>query len=298
MAKLLLLLFAFISCYSLQAQDYTKLTPLNGYYTKAYYSTGAAVKAKRMAQQLDNVMDFYHQHLQFKPAVTLLILSPDDWGNFTKMPVYGMPHYTNSKTLIVAAEDNSYWKGMVPATDKMPEKVAGLIKDTYTNKSGVQTMEPFFDLLAIHELGHAYYNQDSLSSQRRWLTELFCNILLHTYIAEKEPQYLPALTAFPQMVVAATDKATFKYTTLQELETNYNDIGPNYPENYGWYQCRWHVAAGKIYDATKLEGIKKLYAALNTKNKKLDDKELAVLLQTKVHTTIADVMLKWDSGDL
>ncbi len=294
MAKLLFLI-VFISCTTLQAQDYPKLKLLSGYQTTTYYSTGADAKAKRMAQQLDNVMVFYLQHLQFKPVVTLLILSQDDWGNFTKMPVYGMPHYTNSKTLIVAAEDNSYWTGMVPPADKMPKAVARLIKDTYTNKSGNQTIEPFFDLLAIHELGHAYYNQDSLSSQRRWLTELFCNILLHTYIAEKEPQYLPVLTAFPQMVVTTTNKTTLKYTTLQALETNYNDIGPNYLENYGWYQCRWHVAAEKIYDATKLEGIKKLYVALNAKNKKLDDKELAALLQTKVHTNIADVMLKWDN---
>jgi len=38
--------------------------------------------------------------------------------------------------------------------------------------------------------------------QRLWMQELFCNIMLHTYIAENEPQNLPALELFPEMVVS------------------------------------------------------------------------------------------------
>ncbi|TDE15651.1 hypothetical protein [Dyadobacter psychrotolerans] len=247
-----------------------------------------------MAKQLDQVIAFYSTQLQFTPSVTLLILSPQDWNKHTKFPFYGMPHYTSNKTLIVASEDNDYWKSMIPALDKMSKEQADLITSAYSDKKGGLNMEPFFDLLAIHELGHAYHNQGGLVMQRRWMGELFPNILLHTYIAENEPGLLPALTAFPKMVVATTEKSTLKYTTLQDLETYYNEIGPKFPQNYGWYQCRWHVAAGKIYDDSKIPGFKSLWYVLKTQREILNDKELVDLLKTKVHKSLADVPMNWD----
>ena len=247
-----------------------------------------------MAKQLDQVIAFYSGQLQFTPTVTLLILSPQDWNKYTKFPFYGMPHYTSNKTLIVASEDNDYWRSMTPALDKIPKEYATLITEAYSDKKGGLSMEPFFDLLAIHELGHAYHNQGGLVMQRKWMGELFPNIMLHTYIAEKEPALLPALTAFPEMVVAITDKSTLKYTSLQELETNYNEIGPKYPQNYGWYQCRWHIAAGKIYDAGKIQGLKNLWNALKTQRQILNDTDFVNLLTTKAHQSVAAVPLEWD----
>jgi hypothetical protein len=250
-----------------------------------------------MAKQLDRVMSFYKQHLDFAPSVTLLVLSPNDWSKYTKFPFYGMPHYTSNKTLVVASEDNEYWKSMHPPLDKIPKEHAQMFTQTYTNQKGELTMEPFFDLLAIHELGHAYHIQGGLVMQRRWMGELFCNVLLHSYIAEIEPELLKALTIFPEMVVATTDKSSLKYTTLEDLETYYNEIGPKHPQNYGWYQCRWHMAAGKIYDGSKMEGIKNLWSTLKGQREILNDSAFAELLSVKVHNSVADVQLKWNEED-
>ncbi|MCF2443291.1 hypothetical protein L0657_04925 [Dyadobacter sp. CY345] len=291
--KLLIACFLII-CQHSNAQSYQGLNHLKGYQTDTYFSNGAEAKARRMAQQLDSVLAFYTEQLQFTPTVTLLILSPGDWKNFTNFPFYGMPHYTSNKTLIVASENNDHWKSMVPATAKIPSAYAGLVEEAYSDKNGGLNMEPFFDLLAIHELGHAYHNQGGLVMQRRWMGELFPNILLHTYIAEKEPELLNALTTFPKMAVETTDRSTLKFTTLQELEKNYNQIGPNYPQNYGWYQCRWHIAAGEIYEAGKVKSLKNLWNTLKAQREILGDTELAKLLSDKVHKSVADVQLNWN----
>lgn len=277
----------------LYSQSYDSLHKLDGHQATAYYSHGCEKKATRMARQLDSVMAFYTREIRFTPTVTLLVLSPADWPLYTNFPFYGMPHYTSNKTLVVAAENNDYWKSMVPALDKIPEAEARRIRETYTDKDGQINMEAFFDLLAIHELGHAYHNQGGLLMQRRWMGELFPNILLHTYIAEKEPALLPALKVFPEMVVSTTDTATLAFTTLAELETNYGRMGPEFPQNYGWYQCRWHMAAGKIYEAGGIETVRKLWLALKTQREKLDDAGLAGLLKTQVHPAVADVLLRW-----
>ena len=288
------LLFFLISLPALlAAQNYDSLNHLDGYQTKVYYSNGTNERAKIMASRCDKVVQFYKKQIRFEPSVTLLILSPQDWSKYTNFPVYGMPHYNDNKTLIVASDDNDFWKSFIPPISQLPRQLADQIISTYSNKNGDLTMQAFFDLLAIHELGHAYHNQGKLTMQRKWMGELFANILLHTYIAENEPELLPALTVFPKMVEAG-GKSELKYTSLKDLETNYTEIGQKYPKNYGWYQSRWHIAAGNIYNTGKVKTFKKLWVTLKSNNEVLDNAAFASLLSRKVHRSVADVLLKWD----
>lgn len=275
-------------------QSLDKLNKLDDNKTKTYYSNGSKEQAEIMAKRCENVISFYKPLINFEPSVTLLVLSADDWSKYTKFPVYGMPHYNDAKTLIVASEDNAFWKSFIPPLAKLPKELAQQISNTYTNKDNSLSMRYFFDLLAIHELGHAFHEQGGLMMQRKWMGELFSNILLHTYIAEKEPELLSALTVFPQMVVSSTNKSDLKFTTLPELEANYELLGEQYPNNYGWYQCRWHKAAGDIYDDGGTKAFIKLWDALKKEKGSLDDIAFAKMLAEKVHPSVANVQLRWD----
>jgi hypothetical protein len=278
----------------IRAQSYEKLNRLEGQNLVTFYSEGSGTQAAQMAALCDRVMAYYKSTLNFKPTVTLLVLSPGDWSTYTSFPVYGMPHYPDEKTLVVASDDNDFWKSMLPPLDQLPTQLADEISSTYSDDSGNLTMRGFFDLLAIHELGHAFHLQGELSMQRKWMEELFANMFLHTYIAEKEPEILPVLTVFPTMVVSSTNVDDLKYTTLDELEANYSLITQLYPRNYGWYQCRLHVAAGHIYDESGAAVFQKLWNVLKTNNQPLDDASFATLLSTQVHKSVADVQLKWN----
>ncbi len=68
-----------------------------------------------------------------------------------------------------------------------------------------------------------------------------------------------------------------------------------HPQNYGWYQCRWHVAASTIYDTDGKAAFQRLWSTLKTEQGKLDDPALADLLQTKVGKSFADVLLRWET---
>ena len=87
---------------------------------------------------------------------------------------------------------------------------------------------------------------------------------------------------------------TYKYTSLQELEEKYNEIGQQYPQNYGWYQCRWHDAAASLYDLDGKAVFQRLWTTLQTEQVKMNDASLAELLQTKVGKSVADVLLRWE----
>jgi len=276
------------------AQSYDGLNALEGYETKTFFSEGAFEQAVDMAARCDRVIAFYKDLIDFEPTVTLLVLSQADWPNHTTFPVYGMPHYTSNDVLIVASEDNDFWDSFIPPLYMFPQELAQEITSAYSDENGSLSMRGFFDLLAIHELGHGFHFQGDLTMQRRWMGELFSNILLHTYIAEVEPELLPALTVFPRMVVSSTDRNELAFTTLQELESNYNLIGMQHPNNYGWYQCRWHMAAGDIYDHGGVESFVQLWHALKNQSEPLDDEAFATLLAEQVHQRVADVQLKWD----
>jgi hypothetical protein len=276
------------------AQSFENLNHLPGHHLKTYYSDGSMAQAENMANRCDRVMSFYASILQFEPSVTLLVLSPADWTKYTEFPVYGMPHYDDAQILIVASEDNDFWKSFIPAMEKLPSDLAKEISTTYASKDGELTMRDFFDLLAIHELGHAFHIQGGLKMQRKWMGELFANIFLHTYIAEKESDLLPALTVFPKMVVSSINKEDLKFTTLEELESNYGLLGQQFPQNYGWYQCRWHMAAGDIYDAGGIKAFNALWYELQKEKEQLDDAAFLLLLSTKVDQSVANVPLNWN----
>lgn len=291
--KILVCLFSIILIMPLKAQNYGGLVPLDGYKTKVYFSEGNDERANVVAGRMDNVLDFYNELVDFEPEVTMLILNPVDWPRFTGFPVYGMAHYMGNKTLVIASENNEFWDSFIPPIEQLPQELADKIKSTYVDENGSLTMQPFFDLLSIHELGHAYHFQAGLNTQRMWMGELFCNILLHTYIAEKEPEQLPALTIFPQMVIAG-GKEGYKYTQLNDIEERYEEIGQQHPQNYGWFQCRWHSAAEDIYDAGGIDNFVKLWKAFASQKDKLSDDDFALFLSEKVHQSVADVMLKWN----
>jgi len=275
-----------------ESQLYERLIRLEPAVVNVYYSAGHEQRATNIATRIKKAIDFNFGLVGFKPDVTVLVLSPEDWSKHTSFPVYGMPHYTGNKTLIIASSDNNFWKSFIPPLEKLPPSLAEKIKNTYKTIDGKLSMQPFFDLLAIHELGHAFHIQGGLTMQRKWMGELFCNIFLHTYISENEPSLLPALEIFPEMVVAA-GTAGYKFTALDEFENNYTELGKEHPKNYGWYQCRLHVAAKNIHNAGGKKVLVKLWNALRSTSAKMDDKQFASFLKRKVHPSVSDVLLKW-----
>ena len=287
-------IYVLLSVSGIKAQSYEKLNRLEGRNLITYCSEGSVKEAIHMATLCDSVMSYYNSIINFKPTVTLLVLSPDDWNNYTNFPVYGMPHYPDEKTLVVASDDNDFWKSMLPPLDQLSTQLADEISNTYSDDSGNLTMRGFFDLLAIHELGHAFHIQGELTMQRKWMGELFANMFLHTFIAEKKAELLPELILFPKMVISFTNRNDLQFSTLSELEGNYGLITQQYPQNYGWYQCKLHAAAGNIYAESGVDTFKKLWDVLKTNNELIDDSSLTTMLTNNVHKSVANVLLKWD----
>lgn len=270
------------------------LEVLKGYTQTYYYSPGQKARAESIAAFMEDAGEYFQEKVAFKPKATLYILAPQHWKDIAAkalQDVYGFPHNIDQGRLAVAAEDNDFWRSFLPPVDKLPKPMAAQIIEAYGKPDGSYSMMSFFDLLALHEMGHSYTAQAGLKMQRHWMSELFVNIMLHTYVAEREPDRLPALEAFPNLVVGA-GPAEYKYTSLEDFERLYDTLGMG-PKNYGWYQCKLHTAAKDIYNSGGEQVMIKLWNALKKHQQPMTDGEFAVMLKNEVHASIADVFLKW-----
>ena len=276
------------------AQEYQNLEKLNDAAQTVYFSENAKERAIKISENVAKAAIFFQQEFNVRPNYTLLVLSPTDWKKYAHPnAIYGIPHYLPDGRLVVAAEDNEFWRRNTPLIEKLPAELAKKFKNVYADKNGHVLLADFFDLLAVHELGHAFQKAAGMITQRSWLSELLCNVLLHTFIAEKNPVLLSALTAFPQATVAAFPIDRLKYTELGDFDKYYNEIAQNHPDNYGWYQCRFHTVAGDIYDAGGVAAMKNLWNTLLMHKEKLNDDELRIVLN-KAHPALAHAIVNWN----
>ena len=277
----------------LKTKDFP-LEELTGLTQTYYYSEGQYQRAEKIAALMENAAVYFQEEIGFTPNTTLYILAPDDWKSFAAEQyheVYGFPHDIDSYHLAIAAEDNDFWRSFLPPIDKLPAPLAAQITKAYGTTEGSYSMMPFFDLLALHEMGHSYHGQAGLRMHRNWMRELFVNIMLHTYVAENQPELLPALETFPDMVVNA-GSAEYQFTSLEDFKRLHGTAGID-PKNYGWYQSKLHSAAKDIYNAGGKEAIKTLWKVLEKHQEVMTDDEFTNMLNNEVHPSVANVYIKW-----
>jgi hypothetical protein len=233
-------------------------------------SAGLSERAGPIAARSARALAFLGELLGVVPDVQLLVLTEGDWAGRSGHPVYGMPNSLRD-TLVVAGEANQFWLAFVDMLDPEPQLE---LRAAYRGADDEIDLAPFFDLLAVHELAHTFEVAGGVRFPRLWLREFFCNVCLHAYVAAAEPEAMAALTAFPRLV-AQVPGDRLSYRTIADFERIYDDMpGPN----YGWFQCRLHVAAGRLVESAGPQSVRKLFDAY-----RVDDAELSALLGTRVH---------------
>lgn len=283
---------------SLKTTTKPLLEALESYSQTYYYSKGQEQRAEKIAALMEDAGTYFQIEIGFRPNTILYVLAPKDWKDFAAkqyQDVYGFPHDIDSSRLVIAAEDNDFWRSFLPPVGKLPKPLAEEVTKAYGTPDGSYSMMPFFDLLALHEMGHSYHSQAGLKMHRNWMRELFVNIMLHTYVAEKQPELLPALETFPNMVVG-TGSAEYQYTSLEDFEKMYATMGMD-PKNYGWYQSKLHSAAKDIYNAGGKEVLRALWKALEKHQEVLSDEAFTNLLYNEVHPSVANVYINWNKID-
>jgi len=173
---------------------------------------------------------------------------------------------------------------------------------TYPDGSGGLDLQPFFDLVTIHELGHAFETLGDLRLPTFWLSEIFANLALHAFVVTKQPESRNTLevlsTVGAQSRSLGARMRAGGYSTLEELEAHYTGgEDPMSPLNYVWYQYRWQRLAAKVFDADGEDGLIRLWGCFHATDRsgagEVTARSLAPLLTSEVSETLGRAVRTW-----
>lgn len=274
------------------SQPYADLVELSGYGLPVHSSKGAEVRARPIAERCQRALRFFSRTFDMEARIRALILAPAEWSHYTAYPVYGMPGYIDPETLIVASEDNGFWRTLTPPLETMTTPSAEATRAAFGLPDGSVDYAPFFDLLAVHEIAHLFHEQAGIQFPRLWLKEFFANFALHAYVSAEEPAKMGLFETYPQLVV---DRGAARVThhALADFEQLYTDMPA---ENYGWYQSQLLIAAKRVYDVGGIEILQRLWQAFLRPTVALSaasDERLAQYLRDEAHPTLALIMTQW-----
>lgn len=260
------------------------LVEIPGYPFALWASAGTEDRARSVADRCARAREFLSEAFSVdRPEITLLVLSKEDWGTNAPGPPYGMPHYRDGR-LVVAGTDSEFWTKLLAMLDRADPELRRKVDEVYSTPGGTN-LSPFFDLLAVHELAHAFHLQNEGSFFRLWLQELFANLCVHTYIASAVPDQLPLLVTFPH-AFTSIDPHEFRHRSLRDFDRLYSGVGD---ANYAWYQCGFHVAAQRLHDQAGAECVRRLWRAFFS----LSDLRLIGTLERDVDPLLAEAFLGW-----
>jgi hypothetical protein len=283
----------------------TGLPQLDGYPFEVRYSEGALARAHAAADIASDAYGYFNRLFAVEPDIAVIVASEADWKS--RQP-YGLPFFNDDEgqirpgIVVMPAGSGDFWVGIgQDIRDASPRGYARLLA-AYPSWKGGLDLQPFFDLITIHELGHAFEVLGDLRLPAFWLGEIFANLVLHAFVATKRPESLSTLETLSSVGAGSRRLAAQwhaeGYTTLEELEAHYT--GGDQPMsalNYVWYQYRWQRLAARMFEADGEDGLIRFWDCFHTAGFPSPDhvttSSLARLLRTDVSQTLGRAIQSW-----
>ena len=238
-----------------------------------FASAGVEERAASIGRIAADSHDYLAELLGFRPEAQVLVVTENDWPNVTQTPVYGLPNAWNG-SLVVAGTEAPFWSEFA---DMVQPEDRAEFDAVYGLPDGSVQLGPFMDLIAVHEVAHVFH-QGTQHFPRLWLQELFANLCLYAWVADRSPADLAVLTTLPRIGAKAPPEA-WPHSTRADFERFYTDVGG---ANYVWYQFRLQVEAAALYERAGAGVVRRLFDAFS-----LDDAALARRLEADVDSGLA-----------
>jgi hypothetical protein len=282
------------------------LPHLGGYPFEVRYSDGSLLRARAAADGAADAYVYFSRLFAVEPDIALVVANEADWpGSWSP---YGLPFFRDDAgeirpgVVVMPARGGDFWVAMAQdLRDASPCGYARLLA-TYSDGAGGLNLQPFFDLITIHELGHAFEVIGDLRLPTFWLSEIFVNLALHAFVATRLPSSLPTLEVLPAVGAASRKLAARMraegYSTLEELQAHYPGRGESIsPLNYVWFQYRWQRVAATVFNADGEDGLVRFWNSFHATDRvnstEATAASLAPLLKTEVSVTLGRAVQNW-----
>ncbi|HLI00202.1 MAG TPA: hypothetical protein VKV06_05410 [Acidimicrobiales bacterium] len=282
------------------------LARLRGYPFEVRYSTGSVVRARAAADIAADAYAYLSRLFSgFEPDIAVIVADETDWES--RQP-YGLPFFNDDDgqirpgIVVMPAGTGDFWVSMAHDIREASPRGQTRLLATYPDGEGGLDLQPFFDLITIHELGHAFEVLGGLTLPTFWLGEVFANLALHAFVVTRRPEDLDTLEVLPTVGAGSRRLAARwraeGYSSLEDLEAHYTGgHQPMDPLNYVWYQCRWQRLVAKVFDADGEEALTRFWECFRRIDRSTGDEvttaQLARLLGDEVSETLGRAVKDW-----
>jgi len=277
----------------------SRLANLRGYPFEVRYSDGALIRARAAAEiAADAYVYFRRLFSGVEPDIAVIVLDEADWES--RQP-YGLPFFNDDEgqirpgIVVMPASSGDFWIAMGRELHEASPSAYPRLLATYPDGAGGLDLQPFFDLVTIHELGHAFESLGDLRLPRFWLGEIFANLALHSFIATRRPTSLDTLAVL-STVGARSSRLDARmrsegYSTLDELEDHYTGgDNPMSVLNYVWYQYRWQRLAATMFDADGEEGLVRFWNYFHSTDRLITNDLSAASLTARLEAEVSEIL--------
>lgn len=279
----------------------SRLAQLDGYRFVVRYSDGALEDATTAAEFASQAYRYLSELFGgVEPDVAVHVLTRADWPEGSP---FGMPYYDRDEedptgVLGMVAQGGSSWLTIVrDIREASPRTGYPRLLAAYPDGAGGVDLQPFFDLITVHELAHAFQDQGDLRLPTYWLGEIFANLALHAFVATVRPEQLPALEVLPTVGAASRNLAARMraegFSTLEELDAHNEAISP---ANYAWYQHRLQRIAARVFDTDGEAALRRLWECFHRQDRLGGDRataDLSRLLSAEVSPRLGRAVRDW-----
>lgn len=282
------------------------LARLSGYPFEVRYSDGALVRARAAADvAADAYVYFSRLFSGIEPDIAVIVANETDWES--RQP-YGLPFFNDDDDqirpgiVVMPAGSGDFWVAIGQDLHEASPREYPRLLATYPDGTGGVDLQPFFDLVTIHELGHAFEVLGDLRLPTFWLGEIFANLALHAFVATRRPESLNTLEMLstvgslsPRLDARMRSQG---YSTLEDLEAHYTGgDNPMNALNYVWYQYRWQRLAATMFDTDGEDGLVRFWDCFHETDRLSSSDStaasLAQMLGTEVSETLGRAIQDW-----
>jgi len=279
------------------------LERLGGYPFEVRCSPGSELRARASADVAAEAYRYLSPLLSsVEPDIAIIVAAEADWES--RQP-YGLPYFNDGEDqirpgiLVMPATRGDFWIAMGEDLREATPSGYARLRAVYPDGAGGLDLQPFFDLVTIHELGHAFEVLGDLRLPTFWLGEIFANLALHAFVATRQPESLDTLevlsTVGSQSRRLDARMRAEGYTSLEDLEVHYTGgDNPMSPLNYVWYQYRWQRLAAGVFDADGEDALRRFWDCFRARDVlEVAAASLATLLRAEVSETLGRGVENW-----
>ena len=229
------------------------LQDVAGFPFEVRASRGAEEHAKRLAAMVEDARGWFADVLGVAKAQTrVLCLSPADWNAYCPVPVFGVPYEDDGRGIIVGHGRAGFVTEFVE--EAWPHADAALrarLKRAYGSPADAT---PYLDLVAVHELAHGVQVQDGWEFARFWLYELWAQVGMVAYVADRHPKAMDALDPLHDAAACVPAKALPAWKL--------DGMGTSFQHGawlYAWYEFRLGALARLLWARAGRVGVMRLF---------------------------------------